>query len=238
MSQRMLILMTEALVKKQKTLTRQQLVKESDDIGFLEDRIRKRVYDILYQTDSPDGPGDTEEAESEIQAINNPDLKQAYDALWDAVRSLRIAEPAAALPPMRIALKALDRARLAKRLYLRGAAPRIVVDIARVRMTGKDKGSSSLRPTQFAADSSRREITQGLEVALRKLRSDPRAAMDDLALLRARSLREFPEVAKALGDAAVLLQKNRSPESALARARKALDQSHRGTTVSSDWAGG
>jgi hypothetical protein len=34
MSQRMLIIMTEALVKKQKTLTRQQLVKQSDDIGF------------------------------------------------------------------------------------------------------------------------------------------------------------------------------------------------------------
>ena len=238
MSQRMLIIMTEALVKKQKSLSRQQLVKESDDIGFLEDRIRKRVYDILYQTDSPDGPGDTEEAESEIQAINNPDLKEAYDALWDAVRSLRIAEPAAALPPMRIALKALDRARLAQRLYLRGAAPRVVVDVARVRLTGRDKGSSSRRTAQFAADSVRHLLAAEFQAAMRKRGGGSHQAIEALSLLRVRALQNYPEAAKALGEAIDLLQRNRPVDAALARVRKALDDPHPGIGSPLEWGGG
>jgi hypothetical protein len=238
MSQRMLIIMTEALVKKQKTLSRQQLVKESDDIGFLEDRIRKRVYDILYQTDSPDGPGDTEEAESELQAINNPDLKEAYDALWDAVRSLRIAEPAAALPPMRIALKALDRARLAQRLYLRGGAPRVVVDVARVRLTGKDKGSSSRRTAQFAADSVRHLLAEEFQAAMRKRGTGSRQAIEDLSLLRVRALQNYPEAARALGEVIDLLQTNRPVDAALARVRKALDDPHPGIGSPLEWGGG
>ncbi|HEY3257765.1 MAG TPA: hypothetical protein VGJ64_02840, partial [Gemmatimonadaceae bacterium] len=51
MGQRMLILMTEALVKKEKTLSHPEWVKQSTDIGTMEDRIRKRVYDMLYQTE-------------------------------------------------------------------------------------------------------------------------------------------------------------------------------------------
>jgi hypothetical protein len=236
MSQRMLIIMTEALVKKQKTLTRQQLVKQSDDIGFMEDRIRKRVYDILYQTDSPEGAGDTEEAESEIQAINNPDLKEAYDALWDAVRSLRIAEPAVALPPMRVALKALDRARLAKRIYLRGAAPKVVVDVARVRLTGTEKGASSLRTPQFAADSVGRMLADGLRAALEN-RADSRQMLEDLSLLRARALASSPEFAAAIKDAIDALQHKRPMDAALIRARKALNPPA-ANAAAADWGGG
>ncbi len=237
MSQRMLILMTEALVKKQRALARNQLVKQSDDIGFMEDRIRKRVYDIIYQTDSPEGAGDTEEAESDLQAINNPDLKQAYDALWDAVRSLRIAEPAAALPPMRIALKALDRARLAKRLYLRGAAPRVVVDVARVRLTGKEKGASSVRQQQAAADSMRRLLQAGFEVAAASRRANAQSAIEQLSLLRVRALPTAPAFAAALRDVISALEKRGDVETALLRARRTLAPA---TTVPpvAEWGGG
>lgn len=237
MSQRMLIIMTEALVKKQKTLTRQQLVKQSDDIGFMEDRIRKRVYDILYQTDSPEGAGDTEEVESEMQAINNPDLKQAYDALWDAVRSLRIAEPAVALPPMRIALKALDRARLAKRLYLRGAAPRIVVDVGHVRLTGKEHGESSVRTPQFVADSSRRFFAREFQSALEMRATDPQQMLEALSLLRVRALQSSPGFAAELAKAIDLLEHKRPANEALSRARKALEPS-RLMVSPAEWGGG
>jgi hypothetical protein len=237
MSQRMLIIMTEALVKKQKTLTRQQLVKQSDDIGFMEDRIRKRVYDILYQTDSPEGAGDTEEVESEMQAINNPDLKQAYDALWDAVRSLRIAEPAVALPPMRIALKALDRARLAKRLYLRGAAPKIVVDVGHVRLTGKEHGGSSVRTPQFVSDSSRRFFARELQSALEMRATNPQRMLETLSLLRVRAIQSEPAFASELAKAIDLLEHHRPANEALGRARKALDPS-RLTVSPAEWGGG
>ncbi len=238
MSQRMLILMTEALVKKQKKLTRKQFVRESDDIATLEDRIRKRVYDIIYQMDSPEGPGDTEEAESEIQAINNPDLKQAYDALWDAVRSLRIAEPAVALPPMRIALKALDRARLAQRLYLRGAAPRIVINVERVRMTGKEKGSSSVRTRQADEDSLRRVLAAGFENAMAMRAENSQLAIDQLALLRVRALEGAPEFAAAIREAIDLMRSNRDAEPAFARARKAIAGSQTTIPLSAEWGGG
>ncbi len=238
MSQRMLILMTEALVRKKKLLTKQQLVKESDDIGFMEDRIRKRVYDILYQTDSPEGPGDTEEVESEIQAINNPDLKEAYDALWDAVRSLRIAEPAVALPPMRVALKALDRARLAKRLYLRGTAPRVVVDISRVRLTGKEKGISSMRSPQAVADSSRRMLLSGFESAITLSKSDRRLAIEQLSLLRVRALASSPPLATALRDIIDAMEQNRETAAALIRARRLLATPSVTGTPNGEWGGG
>ena len=238
MSQRMLIIMTEALVKKQRTLTRQELIKQSDDIGFMEDRIRKRVYDILYQTDSPEGAGDVEEVESELQAINNPDLKQAYDALWDAVRSLRIAEPAVALPPMRIALKALDRARLAKRLYLRGATPKFVVDVGHVRLTGKEHGGSSLRTSQFASDSSRRFLAREFQTALELRKTDPQRALEDLSLLRVRALQTLPEFASELARAIDFIEHNQPADEALARVRKMLEPSRVNTSTVGDWGGG
>ncbi len=238
MSQRMLILMTEALVKKQKSLTHKQFVKESDDIATIEDRIRKRVYDIIYQTDSPEGAGDTEEAESGIQANDNPDLKQAYDALWDAVRSLRIAEPAVALPPMRKALKALDRARLAQRLYLRGASPKLVIDVERVRMIGKEKGASSLRTQQAAVDSLRRALVSGFESALAIRTVNRQLAIEQLSLLRIRALEGAPEFAAAVRDAVELLQTNRNAGPALIRARRALGALRSGTPLSVEWGGG
>lgn len=237
MSQRMLILMTEALVKKQKSLSRAQLVKESDNIGVMEDRIRKRVYDILYQTDSPEGAGDVEEAESELQAINNPDLKQAYDALWDAVRSLRIAEPSSALPPMRIALKALDRARLAQRVYLRGIAPKVVIDVQRVRLSGKEKGVSSVRTPQSEADSIRRILRSGFEAAVTMRKSNPSAAVEQLSLLRVRALSSAPEFAEALRGLIDAIQKNRNAGPALLQSRAALGTSLPAPT-SLEWGGG
>lgn len=237
MSQRMLILMTEALVKKQKTLPRRQFVNESDDIASMEDRIRKRVYDILYQMESAEGAADVEEAESELQAINDPDLKQAYDALWDAVRSLRIAEPAAALPPMRTALKALDRARLAQRLYLRGGAPKVVVDIARVRLTGKEKGVPGARTPQAPTDSMRRSLADGFERALASP-ADSRETVERLSVLRVRALKNSPEFAAALYDAIEAMQQNRSGGPALIRARKALGITRSPLPNAAAWGGG
>lgn len=237
-SQRMLIMMTEALVKKEKVLARTEWVKQSSDIGTMEDRIRKRVYDILYEQDSPEGPSDTEEAETEIRAIRNPDLKEAYDALWQAVRSLQIAEPREALPPMRVALKALDRARLAKRLYLRGAQPKIIVDLERVRLTGKEKGMSSSRAPHSFADSTRVRLAARFDTALDLIRSSPARAMSELALIRAEALASHPAFASALGEATAAMRTGRDATLALVRARRALETSPEGKPGLPSWTGG
>jgi hypothetical protein len=237
-SQRMLILMTEALVKKEKALSREEWVRQSTDIGSAEDRIRKRVYDILYQAESQDAPSDSEEVETGLQGVENKDLREAYNALWDAVRSLQIAEPNAALPPMRVALKALDRARLAKRLYLRGAQPKIIVDLQRVRLTGKDKGTGSTRTPRSSADSVRARLSSRFNAALDLVHTDPARAVREFALLQVDALTSLPEMARALAEATDAMRAGRDATLALMRARRALDGPPRATPGLPAWSGG
>jgi hypothetical protein len=237
-SQRMLILMTEELIRKEKTLSRAEWVRQSTDIGAAEDRIRKRVYDILYQTESQDAPSDSEEVETGLEAIDNKDLKEAYNALWDAVRSLQIAEPKPALPPMRVALAALDRVRLAKRLYLRGGQPKIIVDLQRVRLTGKEKGAGSVRTPRSSADSVRFRLSARFNAALDLLQTQPVRAVRDFALIRVEALRSLPELAAALADATDAMQAGRDATLALQRARRALDGPPRATPGLPAWSGG
>ena len=214
-------------------------MKQATDIGSMEDRIRKRVYDILYQTESQDAPADTEEAESDVHAVLNKDLKQAYDALWDAVRSLQIAEPKPALPPMRIALAALDRARLAQRLYLRGTPPKIIVDLQRVRLSGKEKGISNVRTPRSFADSARVRLSARFNDALDLIqkRQDARA-LSELALMRVDALSSLPDFATALGQATDAIRTRRDATLPLLRARRALEGPPESTPGLPLWAGG
>ncbi|HJP86099.1 MAG TPA: DUF4175 family protein, partial [Gemmatimonadaceae bacterium] len=112
-SQRMLVMMAEKLVKDQPKIARTELVNRSNEIGDLEDRVRRRVGEILSNEETggePMQPGDTapqlEESEPADAggAVVNKDLHAAYNSLWQAVRALKIADPGTALPPMRSAL--------------------------------------------------------------------------------------------------------------------------------------
>ena len=230
MSQRMLIMMTEQLVKDRKKIQRAELTRRSGQIGDMENRVKNRVHEILYELEggaeaAPDPAAGltAEEPSEEVHAVQNPDLFQAYQALWDAVRSLEIAEPSVALPPMRVALKALDRARLANRLYLRGTPPKVIVDIARVRMAGKEKGSASLRTPRTRADSSRVELALRFENAIEALPKSPASAIRDLTLLRVEALSSWPSFASALSDAIDAFHKGKDATLPLLRARRALN---------------
>jgi hypothetical protein len=234
MSQRMLILMTEKLVREQKGLTRQELVKRSTEIGDLEDRIRKRVHEILFEQEggeeadagaaAPEAAGIPEDHAHSEEAVpmHNKDLLEAYNALWEAVRSLQIAEPEPALPPMRVALKALDRARLANRMYLRGLPPKVVVDLARVRMTGKEKGSGSIRTPITPADSARVRIERRFEDAIGMIESRPADAIRAFTLVQVEALSSSPGFASAIGEAVDAMRKGRDATLPLLRARRVL----------------
>ena len=117
---------------------------------------------------TPPDPSQTLEGEEsdDVRAVHNPDLFEAYQELWASVRALQIAEPEPALPHMRLALKALDRARLANRLYLRGIPPKVIVDLARVRMTGKEKGVANTRTPRTPADSARVQLERRFSSAI------------------------------------------------------------------------
>ncbi len=251
MSQRMLILMTEKLVREQKGLTRQQLVKRSTEIGDLEDRIRKRVHEILFEQEggeesdagaaAPEGPETAPEEHAhsdEAVPVRNADLLEAYNALWEAVRSLQIAEPAPALPPMRVALKALDRARLANRMYLRGLPPKVVVDLARVRMTGKEKGVANVRTPLTRADSVRVRIERRFEDAIAMIEARPADAIRAFTLVQVEALSSSPAFASAVGEAVDAMRKGRDATLPLLKARRALSGNPESQPGLPAWSGG
>jgi hypothetical protein len=166
---------------------------------------------------------DFEGGESPVVAVNKP-LLEAYNAMWDASTALEQGEPDDALPHMRAALAAMQRAREAERLYLRGRPPQVVVDVARVRLSGKDKGASSTQPAPEAGESARRAIAKRFMHVLALAESNPGAAPASLLVLRIDALGGSPEFASALGDAATALRRGRGGDAtaALVRARRAL----------------
>jgi hypothetical protein len=280
-SQRMLIMMTEALERRRPRLARETVLSESRGIGRDQTRLRKRVGDIIFARlgDDPTGehvhgpdeephdepvpsPADSsadsaraallraaeaattggdeildfEGDETPIVAINRP-LLEAYNAMWEAGRELDQGEPARALPPMRRALAAIQRARQAERIYLRGKPPAVVVDLARVRLTGKDSGGPSTRSARAPADPDAARRAQRLAVAMTLVASEPAAAIDSLVLLRVETLDAAPALAAALGDAIEALRNGRDATPLFARARRVAEGTVRAEAGLSPWSG-
>jgi hypothetical protein len=158
--------------------------------------------------------------ETPVVAINRP-LLEAYNAMWDATRALDAGEPARALPPMRLALAAIQRARQAERVYLRGRGPTVIVDIAKVRLAGEreDVAASPMaarRPDDDPGEARARRLAAALEALV----ESPAAAVDSLLMLRVEALDSAPELAAALGEALDLLRGGRDATGPLARARR------------------
>ena len=132
--------------------------------------------DILAQASAATGSGepaalDFHGDETPVVAVNKP-LLEAYNHMWDATRALDVGEPANAIPPMRLALAALQRARQAERIYLRGRPPAVVVDVARARLQGKTHGEDNARTPRPPTDRPRRSARSALERALRLLAAE------------------------------------------------------------------
>ncbi|MEO8294409.1 MAG: hypothetical protein ABI613_02760 [Gemmatimonadota bacterium] len=251
LSERMLILTTEALVRQRTRLARDSFVEVSRTIGGDQATLRKRVADIIFLRLGAEAPGEESEDtaaapltpdamlaaaqqattvngealdfstdESPVVALNKP-LLEAYNAMWDAGRSLEIGEARQALPHMRAALEAIQRARQAERLYLRGRPTATVVDVNRVRLAGKraDAGSSRVgqRPTE---ERTIERLVSRFTTAIDLLPTS--AGVDSLSLLRIDALSLAPDFAGALGDAIADLRGGRDATSQLIRARRLL----------------
>ncbi len=266
LSQRMLLDLTLALVKRQSSLTRPILVQEAQRIADDQRKLRKRVGDVVFQrmggeplseegSDAPE-PGkltpeevlkradaatstagnvmDVEGDETPILAINKP-LLEAFNAMWDAGRALEVGEPAKAVAPMRIALAAIQRARTAERIYLRGKPSVVIVDIAKARLSGKDKGVSSISEPRVPLDPVVRRRSATFEHVSAMIASNPDAAADSLLLMRVDALGNAPQLAAALDDAARALRKHDNAAIPLAwmRVRRSLGgapEQHSGIT--------
>ena len=255
LSQRMLIIMAEALQKRKSSLARNAFVGESRAIAVDQKKLRRSVGDVVFMrlgadpkgeegdeqpearaktmeellaradsaTNISTNPIDFEGDESPVVAVNRP-LLEAYNAMWEASTHLELGEVDRALPPMRRALEAIQRARKAERLYLRGIPPRVVIDINKARLTGKDKGSSSNRRPVTAADSVTHRLLDRFTRIVELSAKNAGAAADSLLVLRIDALTDAPAVAAALSDAAKAIRASNSAEAtqALARARRAL----------------
>lgn len=255
-SQRMLINMTEALVRRQRSLTRQALVSEAGRIARDQARLRRLVSDLVFSrlgsagsgeestepddstrgnltpeqllalaekaTEISDEPLDFSEDESPVVAINRP-LLEAYNAMWDAGRALSAGEPRRALPPMYVALAAIQKARAAERLYLRGTPPKVVVDLARVRLQAPERGVPGPRSPRAPLDDVRRAALARLARATTLLTSEPSGALDSLVVLRLAVVERSPAAADALEAAIDAVRTGQDATAPLVRARRALD---------------
>lgn len=235
-SQRMLILRVEALLREQPSLARDSVLTRVRGIATDQIRLRERVHDLIYpahthaegEIEAEGEPEDTEEGTGPI----NPNLKTAYEEMWSASRELQIAEPATALPFMRAAAAALDRARLANRYYLRSGSPRVVVDVPRVRLQGTDKGASATRrphPALMARQEIARDFARAAAIV------DANSAANELSLVRVRALGELPGFAAALEPVIDALRRGRDSREAMAAARVELDRADDTVTGAPAW---
>ena len=255
-SQRMLIILTEALDKRRPRLARPLLLAEAQRIAADQARLRKRVGDIVFQRvggeplseesniEAPLGKMTPEELlaraqeatkgtvgevmdvegdETPILAVSKP-LLEAFNAMWDAGRALEQGETRQAIPPMRRALAAIERARQAERIYLRGRPAAVVVDVTRARLAGKDKGASFVREARAIIDPAQRQRAERFARATLVLSRDPAAAADTLLVMRVAALGDAPALAVVLDDAVRVIRRGEPNAIAMAwtRVRRAL----------------
>ena len=268
-SQRMLILLTEALVRREPRLSRDTLVRESRAIGDDQSRLRRRVGEIIFsrltgeegaehsheeeerrgemtaeellraaEEATEHGAGevlDFAQGESPVVAINRP-LLEAYNAMWSAASELNIGAPRRALPHMYAALAAIERARQAERVYLRGRPAAVVVDVNRARLAGR---RDSIPPAARAPRTTASGATPAQRFAqvTQLIAQDRQAAVDSLMLLRIEVLDSSPGGAAALGDLIAALRESRELAPALARARSILAGPARSDSTLGSWDG-
>lgn len=228
LSQRMLLLLTEKLEARRPRISRDVLREESRILARDQGRLRQAVGDAVFQRLTGDAGGEhshsaddghdhgveavggklalsgvnaqgmlEEGDDAPVIAINKP-LLEAYNAMWDAGRALEQSEPRAAIPFMRIALAAIERARAASRLYLRGKPPTVIIDLAKVRLSGKDTGAVNTRIARTALPTKSTVRESRLLAAASLVSTNAEAARDSLAVLRLESLADAPTFAQAL----------------------------------------
>jgi hypothetical protein len=185
--------------------------------------------------------------EGPVVAVNRP-LLEAFNAMWEAERELGVASPRQALPHMRAALDAIQRARAAERLYLRGRPPRVVIDEARIRLAGKrDEMAPVARSPRASALNELLARRARFGAAVQQLAADTgvnaktaeraSGAIDSLMVLRIDVLGEQPVLAAALASAIEDLRTGRDATHALLAARRALDGAPQRSKLSG-WSGG
>ena len=212
MTLRMLIIATEGLDKQRGRMKMDDFVDSAGVLSGKATSVRQKIQRIISE----------QTGNGEIAA--NPLLVEALDAMWEATRSLAIADTRSAIPQLWTAYKALEKLRNEKRYYLRGRLPEVVVNIERVRLTGTDTGTAKPieAPRPLAGTELERLRPQYAE-AVRLLQSKPERAVELFTLMRVATLRSHPAIAASLGDAVTAIQRGTDVTLPLLHVRRALE---------------
>ena len=238
LSLRMVILETEKLEAERKRIARDTLVARSTTLARQTDRIQDEVLP-LYKEEGTDEPQITMDTEpTERAAPVTAALKSAVDALGQASRDLDIADTHSALPQLYKAYKALESFRTFKRYYLRGTTRPVIVDIQRVRLTGKTKGTATPMSPRSVATSDRDRMRLEYSAAIEQLRRAPSKAVTMLTMIRVESLKKYPALSAAIADALGAIDRGRDVTGPLLRVRRLLEATPIVTDSLPLWSGG
>jgi hypothetical protein len=138
---------------------------------------------------------------------------------------------------MRRALRALEEARRANRLYLRGTIPIDNVDIAKVRLKGEDSATVAPREPRPAPNDTRRALLVRLDRIAALITADRARAADSLTVIRVEALAAAPDAAEPLGRAADALRRGGDYRAALSAARRRLQRATEATPSLGPWQG-
>jgi hypothetical protein len=230
MSQRLLNMKTDTLVRGRKRLTREAFVSRSTQYATGQEAIRQRVVAVIQLLED-DGVGGT--FQTDVSKL----LRQADKEMWEARLNLGIAHPDSALPYMRRALKILDDVRTAYRYYLRGLQRPIVVDIDKARLQATDPAAAAAASGRQRLADAAAELSARIEAAALLFPSARQAALDSLTYVQLGALSSHPAAAKALTGALEALRAGAAPDSALAGTRRVLAPPSRVVSGPAEWAG-
>ncbi|MGE5727004.1 MAG: hypothetical protein ACM34L_00275 [Gemmatimonas sp.] len=229
-SQRLLNMRTDTLTRSRRALSHEEFAHRSSAYSNGQEDIRKRALAVIALLED-NGVGDA------FQTDASKMLRQAVELMWTAREDLGVTQPDSALPIMKKILKILDDLRLANRYYLRGILKPVAVNIERTRLTGKDSARAQARTPRGELDDPRRALAARIDAAVALARNSPSAAADSLVYIRVSALTSAPTLAVALEHAIDLLRHGTTADSALARARRALEPPARVLESASDWGG-
>jgi len=230
-SQRLLNMKTDTLIRTERKLAHEEFSHRSSGYSNAQEDIRRRVLAVVALLEDNGVGGSFFTDESKL-------LRQAADLMWSAREDLGVAQPDSAMPYMKQALKILDDARMAYRYYLRGILRPVVVNIERVRLQGKDSTATAPLLPRAVPPDVRAGLAARIDAAVRLYRLAPEAAMDTLTYVRVAALTAAPVVAGALDTALVALRRGIGVDSALARTRRLLEPRARVIAGPPDWQAG
>ena len=233
LSERVVIIGTTELIARmarRPPITHDSMTAASQRLADQQDAVRNAITAVMSADDENELP-----MADVLSAPERALLDSASYAMGEASARLAARTPRSALPAERRALAMVDSARsLARRVYLRSRPPRLLVDVAHVRLSGTE------HPDPAARSPGRPDTADALWLArvghVARVLAGPgqrgteayaearRAAIDSLVVLRVAVLGSHPMLAAALtgGDRHVDARRRQPTASARPRAHRSI----------------